>query len=312
MEEKQKQETATRRKGQPRKPDIEPLYKKVLRCANVWMALTGILIFLSMLWIWAMHNIHLVVGSMQALTALAAETTDRENAKELAETLLNIRAEAPRQATRDYTADEQMVLLARYRDMEADEAWQDVHTRMQRISYGNAFAGEFSLVCLDATQGQLIWIASAEHSTGYSAWLKDLAIPGEEGYELKSIAGHREGTAVLAPLGIAADGCELYICGAFSFAGIMAQESKKMLVPVVILLAGMAIVSLRLVIIIWKKRMQENVEEEEEDDEENGEDENVNVDKAATETEEKGSEVTETKEKESKETGSEEDSRTAE
>ena len=267
MEEKQTQEVVSRRKGQPRKPDIEPLYKKVLRCANVWMALTGILIFLSMLWVWAMHNIHLVVGSMQALTVLEAETTDLKIAKDLADRVLGIRAGAPQGAVKDYTADEQVVLLARYREIETQENWQDMRMQMQKISDNCAFAGEFSLVCLDAAQGQLVWIVSAGHATGYSAWLKDLAIPGEDGYELSSIAGHREGTAVLAPLGIAADGCELYICGAFSFAGIMAQEGRNLLVPLVILLTGMIIVSIRLVIIIWKKRMQESVEENEEDEE---------------------------------------------
>ncbi len=270
------QEAVSRRKGQPRNPDIEPLYKKVLRCANVWMALTGILIFLSMLWIWAMHNIHLVVGSMQALTALAAETTDRDVAKDVAEEILDIRNDAPQGAVKDYTADEQVVLLARYRDMETDGSWQELKGQMQRISDSCAYAGEFSLVALDTEKGQLIWIVSAGHPTGYSAWLKDLAIPGEDGYELKSIAGHKEGTAVLAPLGSAAEGCELYICGAFSFAGIMAQESNNMLVPLGILLAGMGIVSLRLVIIIWKKMQDEMAEED-------GEKENVNTEEVSEE-----------------------------
>lgn len=268
MEASQMQEAVPRRKGQPRKPDIEPLYKKVLRCANGWMALCGILIFLSMLWIWAMHNIHLVVGSMQTMTALAAEMTDKEAAADVAERLLRIRADAPQGATGDYTADEQVVLLARYHTVEEEAAWQDLHAQMKKISESSTFSGEFSLVCLDAKADQLIWIASAGHPAGYSAWMRDLAVPDEDGYELKSIRGHTEGTAVLSPLGIAAEGCDLYICGAFSFAGIMAQESDKLLVPVGILLAGMVIVSIRLLIILWKKRMQEEAAEEEDEEEE--------------------------------------------
>ncbi len=254
-----------RRKGRPRGEDVEPLEKKLLRSVRFWILFTGLVVFLPMLWLWALHNIRLVTEGTRAVAELAAEAVDLQAAQTAAEELLRIRADAPQKATRDYTADEQVVLLARYEAVEQRADWQNIDIYLSELTGHYAYATEFSLVLLDQRSQQLIWLAGPEHKTGYAAWLADIALPGEEGYDLKDFAGHKEGTMVLQPLRTetgevaaltAADGgtAELYIGGMFSFAGIMSSELKKLLFPLIAIALALLGCSLRILWIVYKKQ----------------------------------------------------------
>ena len=256
--------TPQRRKGQPPKPDVEPMHKKVLRCVIFWIPLTILVVFCSMFWLWAMHNIRLVVSGTRAVAQMAADRVDAEAAYSVAEEILQIREEAPRGATLDYTADEQVVLLGRYQAVEERSDWQELQRYFSEVSGRYAYAGEFALVAYDETASQLIWLAAPEHATGYTAWRKDLALPDETGYDVSAFAGHREGTAVLVPLPERNGEPGLYICGSFSFAGIMGEEAGKLLIPLILGGILTVIVCLRILWIYWKRKMQEMQEENEE------------------------------------------------
>ena len=259
------QTSPPRRKGRPRGEDIEPLEKKLLRCVRFWILFAGLAGFLIMLWLWALHNIRLVTEGTRAVAELAAEAADVQAAQTAAEELLKIRADAPQKATKDYTADEQVVLLARYEAVEQRPDWQALSAYLSEVTGRYAYATEFSLVVLDPQSEQLIWLAGSEHKTGYAAWLADIALPGEEGYDLKDFAGHKEGTMVLEPLRTE-DGknltvndpdetpAELYIGGMFSFAGIMSSELKKLLIPLITIALALLGCSLRILWIVYKKQ----------------------------------------------------------
>lgn len=254
-----------RRKGRPRGEDIEPLEKKLLRSVCFWILFTGVAVFLIMLWLWALHNIRLVTEGTRAVAELAAGTVDVRSVETAAQELLRIRADAPQKATGDYTADEQVVLLARYEAVEQCVDWQTIDTGLSELSGHYAYAAEFSMVLLDTNSQQLIWLAGPGHKTGYAAWLSDIALPGEEGYDLKDFAGHKEGTMVLQPIRMqtgeivtltAPDGgtVEVYIGGMFSFAGIMNSEMKKLLIPLIVTALALLCCSLRILWIVYKKQ----------------------------------------------------------
>ena len=270
-----------RRKGRPRGEDIEPLEKKLLRCVCFWILFAGLAVFLLMLWLWALHNIRLVTEGTRAVAELAAQAVDDRTAQTAAEELLKIRADAPQKATRDYTADEQVVLLARYEAVEQRGDWQALYAYMSELTGYYAYAAEFSLVLLDADSQQLIWLAGPGHKTGYAAWLSDIALPGEAGYDLKDFAGRKEGTMVLLPLRTqegknltltAPDSgtAELYIGGTFSFAGIMSSELKKLLFPLIAIALALLCCSLRILWIVYKKQGLGIAQEPQPDDHDDG------------------------------------------
>ena len=255
------------------------MVRKMLRCILFWIPAAGLTVFCIMYWMWSLHNIRLVVSGVSAVARMAAEAVDAEAAGQITEELLSIRRDAPQGAVLDYTADEQVVLLGRYREVEKLQQWQKLKDDLTKISGTYTYAEEFSLVYLDPEAAQLVWIAGTGHPTGYSAWLKDLALPDENGYEVAAFAGHREGTAVLEPLPGQNGDPRLYICGHFSFAGIMGSELKRLLVPLIVIVVFTVLCAARVFFLFWRRRMQEmetenveagkEAEENEEDKEKN-------------------------------------------
>ena len=257
-----------RRKGRPPKPDVEPMVKKVLRCLLFWIPFASLAVFLSMFWIWAMHNIRLVVEGTKAIAEMSAGNVDPQAARNIAEETLRILQEAPAGATCEYTADEQVVLLGRYQAVEENEDWKKLHGYFYSVSAKYVYAEEFSLVFYDRESERLIWLVSPNHPTGYCAYRKDIAFPDESGYDLGAFVGHREGTAVIVPVAVSGDGTGICVLGSFSFAGIMGSEAHKLLIPILLGLLVTIGAALRIISIFWQRRMQEELLQKQEDDQE--------------------------------------------
>ena len=249
------------------------MVRKMLRCVIFWIPVACLTVFCILFWMWSMHNIRLVVTGVKAVAQMAAEAVDADAAGQVAEQVLLLRRDAPQGAVSDYTADEQVVLLGRYTTVEKMPEWQMLREYLEGVSGHYSYAEEFSLVYSDRERGQLIWLAAPGHATGYCAWNKDLAFPDENGYDVGTFVGRREGTVVLVPIPGQEGEPVLYICGRFSFGGIMGSEAKRMLIPLITTILFTALCSARVFFLFWCRKMQEteekNTEERTEDAEEN-------------------------------------------
>ena len=252
-------DSKVRRKGRPKNEDATPLHIKTARCAALWLIAAGLSVFILMLAFWSGHNAGLVIDAAYARGETAAESMDTGKALHVYECTEQIRKDAPGGATADYTADEQMVVLARYDEVNEEADWKELYSYLEGLSARFVYTGEFSLVYID--DKELLYLVSPVHRTGYIASLDRISIAGPEHYDLTKPESRAEGTVVLVPLAAEpSEGGRLALACSYSYGGILAGELKHLLIPLILVVVCAVIMTLRLLWIVLNHRMTDTEE----------------------------------------------------
>lgn len=243
-------EKKIRRKGQPKGKDLRPLHVRVSGAAAFWTFVSGISVFILMLAFWSQLNVRLILDAAIALGETAAESIDADMAERVTGRVLEIRQDAPSAPTPDYTADEQVVVLARYDVITEDEDYKSLQAYFAGVSDRYPYAGEFSLV--GVIDDQLVYLVSPQHRTGYGVSLKSIDTAGPEHYDISRPESRRDGTVVLIPLGRNVDGMELAVSCSYNYGGVLSGEMGHLSIVLAVIALCILICTFRMLWIILR------------------------------------------------------------